>query len=75
MAAMIGIFGGAFIALMIGFICVCIFVRKMKNSEKEETTQPQHSFASFAPNSTVRKDNFKTSRLLNLVVNLISRIV
>lgn len=55
LAAMISIFGGAFIALMIGCICVCIFVRKMQKGDKEEVTQPQQSFASFAPNSTVRE--------------------
>lgn len=55
LAAMISIFGGAFFALVIGCICVCIFVRKMQKGDKEEATQPQQSFASFAQNSTVRK--------------------
>ena len=56
LAAIISIFGGAFIALMIGCICVCIFVRKMQKGDKDETAQPQQSFASFAPNSPVRDD-------------------
>lgn len=50
MTAMIGIFGGAFIALVVGFICVCIFVRKMQKGDKEEPVPPPHSMASYAPN-------------------------
>lgn len=53
MTTMIGIFGGVFIALVVGFICVCIFVRKMQKGEKEDTAPPQQSFASFAPSTTV----------------------
>jgi len=43
MTAMIGIFGGAFIALVIGFICVFIFVRKMQKSDREETNTQQQT--------------------------------
>ena len=43
MTAVIGIFGGAFIALVVGFICVFIFVRKMQKGDREEANSQQRS--------------------------------
>ena len=40
--ALIGIFGGAFIALIIGFICICVFVRRMQKRDAEEAAN-QHT--------------------------------
>lgn len=62
LTALIGIFGGAFIALLIGFVCVCIFVRKMQRNDHDEPQAHSMGTASYAPTTTVN------SKILNNVI-------
>ena len=47
----VGIFGGGFIALIIGFVCVCLFIRRMQKRDGEMPATQPHSATSFGANT------------------------